>query len=116
MKPHSKSDKHSILKLGTAVAEKDLVALFGHGPRPAGLQQVVGWSNGPHAVYAVHDHPYGKVLVVAEGSITFTVGNEGRVLAMKPGDRFDLPPHMPHSALVGPDGVVCLEAHIPPTH
>ena len=69
------------------------------------------WSNGPHAVYATHDHPYGKVLVVASGGITFTIGKERRVIAMKPGDRCDLPPRTPHSALVGPDGVVCLEAH-----
>ncbi len=70
------------------------------------------WSNGPHAVYATHDHPYGKVLMVAKGSITFTVGAARRV-AMKPLDRLDLPPKTPHSAVAGPEGVVCYEAHIP---
>ena len=30
------------------------------------------WSNGPGAVYAVHDHPYRKILYVDQGSITFT--------------------------------------------
>ena len=38
------------------------------------------WSNGPHAVYAVHEHVYGKVLVVASGSITFTTGPEHTVV------------------------------------
>ena len=74
------------------------------------------WSNGPHAIYPTHDHPYGKILVVAEGSITFTVGKEPCAVSMKPGDRLELAPHTPHSARVGPDGVVCFEAHMPPAN
>ena len=124
------------------------------------------WSNGPGAVYATHDHPYRKVLMVAEGSITFTIdggrrvpppagegaskisrqgafratgtedkllgpqgehvgslarrmggtsrvaGGRQQVVRMKAGDRLVLPPHTPHRALVGPDGVVCLEAQV----
>ena len=72
------------------------------------------WSNGPRAVYATHDHPYGKVLVVASGSITFTIDHGNRVVTMQPGDRLELPMRTPHSAVVGPEGVVCLEAHILP--
>ena len=72
------------------------------------------WSNGPDAVYGEHAHPYGKVLVVAAGSITFTVNGGERVVAMKRGDRLELSPRTPHSAVVGADGVVCLEAHIRP--
>ena len=72
------------------------------------------WCNGPRAVYGAHDHPYAKVLVVVSGSITFTVeGAARRVVPMRPGDRLDLPPHTPHSAVVGADGVVCLEAQRP---
>jgi hypothetical protein len=52
--------------------------------------------------------------MVASGSITFTVGDGQRVVAMRPGDRLDLPPRTPHRAVVGPDGVVCLEAHVRP--
>lgn len=127
------------------------------------------WSNGPGAVYATHDHPYRKVLMVAEGSITFTIdggkrvvpmippagegasnsarqgafratgtedkllgpqreqagslarrmggrsrvaGGRQQVVRMKAGDRLTLPPHTAHRALVGPDGVVCLEAQV----
>lgn len=70
------------------------------------------WSNGPHAIYAAHEHPYGKILLVASGSIVFTLGAEGREVPMKAGDRLKLPPRTIHSAVVGPEGVVCLEAHI----
>jgi len=69
------------------------------------------WSNAPHFKYGVHDHPYGKVLVVVSGSITFTINGGTRVVRMQPGDRLALDPRTPHSAVVGPDGVVCLEAH-----
>ncbi len=76
--------------------------------------QPTRWSNGPHAVYDLHEHPYGKVLFVVSGTITFTVeGASGqRVVPMQSGDRLDLPPHTPHRAVVSPDGVVCLEAHV----
>ena len=69
------------------------------------------WDNGPHAVYGVHDHPYGKILLVVSGGITFSIEGGKRVVPMRPGDRLTLPPRTPHSAVVGPEGVVCLEAH-----
>ncbi len=70
------------------------------------------WANDPRAVYGAHDHPYGKVLVVASGQITFTFTATGRAILMKAGDRLEIPPRTSHSAIVGPEGVVCLEAHI----
>jgi quercetin dioxygenase-like cupin family protein len=80
------------------------------------LQQLVAeglepyrWSNEPFASYARHRHSYLKILVVLRGSITFTL-DSGRALAMRAGDRLELPPRTNHSALVGPVGVVCLEA------
>lgn len=69
------------------------------------------WSNGPHDVYAAHDHPYAKVLYCVQGSIRFRLEALAKVIDLKPGDRLDLPPHTAHSAVVGPEGVVCLEAH-----
>lgn len=72
------------------------------------------WSNGPDAVYGLHDHPYGKIVVVESGSITFTIEPGQRVIAMKRGDRLEVPPRTPHSAVVGSEGVVCLEAHFRP--
>ena len=72
------------------------------------------WANGPDAVYGVHEHRYGKVLVVAAGSIAFTLENDHRTLDLRAGDRLEVPPGTPHSAVVGAEGVVCLEAHIRP--
>ena len=66
------------------------------------------WGNGPGVVYAVHDHPYRKILYVAEGSITFTSVGKPPIV-MRAGDRMDLPAGTPHGAVVGPDGVVCWE-------
>ena len=116
------------------------------------------WENGPGAAYAMHEHPYAKVLIVEQGSIIFRVARDGRAvepheekpgrlaptsrvgpprsgasrpptedcttsrapgrrpwpgggIEMKPGDRLDLPARTPHRAVVGPEGVVCWEAH-----
>lgn len=69
------------------------------------------WSNGPHDVYAAHSHGYNKVIYVVKGSITFGLPDLGRQLALKAGDRLDLPAGIVHDAQVGADGVVCLEAH-----
>lgn len=66
------------------------------------------WSNHPGYVYAEHQHPYHKVLFCVEGSIVFHTP-EGDVM-MSVGDRLDLPPHTPHSATVGEEGVTCMEA------
>ena len=71
------------------------------------------WSNGPHAVYALHEHPYEKQLLVISGGITFTLqGTHRLVRALKPGDELAVPPATPHSARVGPQGVACIEAHV----
>ena len=69
------------------------------------------WSNGPGDTYASHDHTYDKVIVVASGSITFGLGDGPTELAA--GDRLELPAHTPHDSNVGPEGVVCLESHLP---
>ena len=69
------------------------------------------WSNGPGDVYARHSHDYDKVIYVVSGSITFGLPLEKRELMMRPGDRLDLPAGIVHDAHVGPQGVVCLEAH-----
>jgi uncharacterized protein YjlB len=70
------------------------------------------WSNGPGDRYVVHRHAYDKVLVVARGSIVFGVPGAGS-FRLATGDRLDLPTATDHDALVGPDGVTCLEAHVP---
>ena len=69
------------------------------------------WSNGPHDRYAAHSHSYNKVIYVVQGSITFGLPELGKQLDMQAGDRLDLPAGVVHDAVVGAQGVVCLEAH-----
>ena len=69
------------------------------------------WSNGPGDVYGVHAHAYHKVLYVVSGSITVGLPDQGEHITIYPGDRLELPAGLRHDALVGPEGVVCLEAH-----
>jgi len=70
------------------------------------------WSNGPHDVYPAHEHDFYKIIYVVSGSITFGFPIDGKPTVLVAGDRLDLPPHIQHNAVVGSDGVVCLEAHI----
>ena len=69
------------------------------------------WSNGPGDRYGVHEHGYDKVLVCARGSIVFET--PGAAVGLRQGDRLDLPAGTAHGAVVGPEGVTCLEAHLP---
>jgi len=69
------------------------------------------WSNGPYDVYSAHTHSYNKVIYVVQGSITFGLPGLGKQFTLKTGDRLDLPAGTVHDAHVGPQGVVCLEAH-----
>ena len=70
------------------------------------------WSNGPGDRYATHHHDYDKVIVVERGSIRFGLA-DGAAIELAVGDRLDLPAGTDHDALVGPNGVACLEAHRP---
>jgi quercetin dioxygenase-like cupin family protein len=79
--------------------------LLGEGLDPG------AWSNGPGDRYDAHDHVYDKVIVVASGSITFGL-DEGPT-ELTEGDRLELPAATAHDAIVGGNGVVCLEAHLP---
>lgn len=69
------------------------------------------WSNGPGDRYDPHDHVYDKVIVVASGSIKF--GLDTGPTELTEGDRLELPAATGHDAVVGANGVVCLEAHLP---
>jgi uncharacterized protein YjlB len=71
------------------------------------------WSNGPGDRYGAHDHGYDKVLVVDAGSIQFGLPDRAEQVELAVGDRLELPAGTRHDALVGPAGVVCLEAHAP---
>lgn len=89
----------------TAVPEDPVTRLRAEGLQPA------PWSNGPGDRYAAHAHGYDKVIVVETGSIEF--GTADGPIALAIGDRLELPAGTDHDARVGPDGVRCLEAHLP---
>lgn len=69
------------------------------------------WGNGPGDVYSAHTHSFNKVLYVVEGSITFGLPELDESVTLYAGDRLDLPAGTLHDAVVGPEGVVCLEGH-----
>ena len=87
---------------GTPEAEARLRAL---GVEPH------AWSNGPGDRYGAHDHAFTKLLVCAEGSITFLVGEAGEPVELTGGEGFELPAGTRHAAIVGPEGCTCLEGH-----
>jgi quercetin dioxygenase-like cupin family protein len=62
-------------------------------------------------VYAAHTHPFHKVIYVVKGSITFGFPGDGGQATLQAGDRLELPAGTAHDAVVGSEGVVCLEAH-----
>lgn len=76
--------------------------------------QTTTWSNLPGDRYERHTHHYDKVVVAVEGSITFGLTGYGVGFVLTPGERLDLPANVEHDALVGPKGVTCFEAHLPP--
>lgn len=67
------------------------------------------WSNAPGDRYGAHAHPYHKVLYCAHGSIRFLLDSDEHV-DLTPGDRLEIAPGTRHAALVGPQGVTCIEA------
>ena len=80
--------------------------------RAAGVEPVA-WSNRPGDRYGAHEHGYTKLLVCAEGSITFLIGPDSTPVELTPGTGFVLPPRTLHAAVVGPDGCTCVEGHRP---
>jgi quercetin dioxygenase-like cupin family protein len=69
------------------------------------------WTNSPGDIYGVHSHPFHKIIYVVQGSIIFILPEEDEQVTLNAGDRLDLPKEMIHEALVGQQGVICLEAH-----
>ena len=80
--------------------------------RAEGLEPAA-WSNSAGERYEEHAHDYDKVIVVVEGSITFGMPGYGVGFVLGLGERLDLPAAVRHDAIVGPNGVTCLEAHLP---
>ncbi len=87
---------------GTAAARERL--------RAAGVEPWA-WSNAPGDRYGAHDHPTTKLLICAEGSITFLIGPEEEPVELAAGSGLVLPARTRHAAVVGPAGCTCLEGH-----
>ena len=89
-----------------------------HAPTEAELRQILIsegadpfiWSNEPGDIFAAHEHTYYKTVFIVSGSITYGFPIDGQPITLRAGDRLDLPAGVQHNAVVGPDGVVCLEA------
>ena len=80
--------------------------------RTAGVDPY-SWSNGPGDRYGAHEHATTKLLICAEGSITFLVGAAAEPVTLEAGEGFVLPAGTRHSAIVGAEGCTCLEGHRP---
>ena len=91
-------------RAGVAAAEERLRGL---GVSP------YAWSNAPGARYAAHDHDTTKLLICAEGSITFLIGDVAAPAELRAGDGILLPAGTRHAAAVGAEGCTCLEGHRP---
>ena len=101
------------------------VAVDRHNGPPAGEGELAarmraqglsphGWGNAPGDTYARHEHSYEKVLYCVRGGIVFHTDTGD--IELGPGDRMVLPPHTPHAATVGAEGVRCIEAPRPGEH
>lgn len=62
------------------------------------------WSASPGTVFAAHRHPRAKRLFVVAGSIRFDEHD------LTEGDGIRIPADHEHTAVVGDDGVQCVEA------
>ena len=69
-----------------------------------------GWSNPPGDAYAVHSHSYEKLLFCLRGSIIFRLPATDESIELHPGDRLEIDAAAEHEALVGANGVTCIEA------
>ncbi len=67
------------------------------------------WSGAAGDIFAEHVHNYHKIIFVVAGSITFGFPIDGEPTVLRVGDRLDLPANIRHNAVVGADGVTCLE-------
>lgn len=101
---------HPLRELPETQAAGPGVAAASDRLRAAGVEPMT-WSNGPGDRYPAHEHPYTKLIVCAEGSITFLVGEDATPVELAAGEGFELPLSTRHAAVVGPVGCACVEGH-----
>ena len=88
-----------------ALPEREVLAFF--AARGVSASR---WTNTAGSTYGVHSHHYRKTLFCVGGSITFFLPGSELEVSLAPGDRLILPAGAPHRAIVGVDGVTCIEA------
>ena len=67
-----------------------------------GWPHIYEWSDLPGTTYPEHSHADKVVIYVTEGSLQLEV--QGKIHQLRTGDRFDIPPRTPHTAVAGPAG------------
>ena len=65
----------------------------------------------PHSVVGEHQHPNEQIGIVLQGSMTFTIGGEARLI--RAGDTYNIPGGVLHDAVTGPDGAVVVDVFAP---
>jgi quercetin dioxygenase-like cupin family protein len=65
----------------------------------------------PGAVIPEHDHPHEQITFVVQGRMDFTLDGETR--SLEGGDGVCIPPHVPHSAVVGDEPAFVIDAWYP---
>jgi quercetin dioxygenase-like cupin family protein len=66
----------------------------------------------PNTPAPLHHHHEQQIAIILSGEVTFTVGDETRV--MRGGECVVIPPHVPHGAVAGPEGCEALDVFTPP--
>ncbi len=79
--------------------------------RAEGLQPT-RWMNSARTIYHAHSYAYHKVIYVVSGSIIFGFPIDGEPVKLSAGDHLSLPANVEHNAIVGDEGVVCLEGKL----
>jgi quercetin dioxygenase-like cupin family protein len=65
----------------------------------------------PNSIVKEHQHPNEQIGIILQGSLTFTIGGETRLLHT--GDTYNIPGGVPHDAVTGPDGAVVIDTFAP---
>jgi unsaturated pyranuronate lyase len=66
----------------------------------------------PDAPAPTHHHVEQQIAIILSGELTFTVGDESKV--MHAGDCVVIPPNVRHGGVAGPEGCTALDVFTPP--
>lgn len=66
----------------------------------------------PNVSLPLHNHPQEQLMIVIDGELSFTDGDETR--HMKPNDAALFPPNVMHGGTAGPNGCVFMDIFSPP--